>query len=245
MSAYLLMDTLRRVGIEDELESFFHILIYYAARYLKSSLRTDEDAAHFLEKCYDCFTVTGERIICGSQKWALFKPGAVDIVFDHPEYTETHPVKFASEGLNDVISEMLSCFQARYKIFVWERWLAKHPNHPSNPQRRDRFQTPPPPKRRRIDSNGKASDTGSGDDEGEDEPITERIPDPPTANDRELAANLTDHQFMVDQFSYATRNNRRWKGADKLPDRVLPNYKCHYPLLDTLPKTEATPAASS
>ena len=84
--------------IADELESFFHILIYYAARYLKSSLRTDEDAAHFLEKCYDCFTVTGERIICGSQKWALFKPGAVDIVFDHPEYTETHPVKFASES---------------------------------------------------------------------------------------------------------------------------------------------------
>ena len=168
MSANLLMNPLQRVMIEDELESFFHILVYYAVRYLTSNLRTDDDAAHFLEKCYDCFTVHGDRIICGAQKWAMFKPGDTDIVFDHPEYAETKPIKFSSKALNDLISEMLSCFKARYKIFVWEGWLAKHPNHPSNLQRGDRFQTPPPPKRRRLDSDGTASDAGSGDDEGED-----------------------------------------------------------------------------
>ncbi|TBU40879.1 hypothetical protein BD309DRAFT_899117, partial [Dichomitus squalens] len=242
MSVYLLMNTLRRVKIEDELESFFHILVYYAVRYLKSTLLTDDDAAHFLEKCYDCFTVHNNRIICGAQKWAIvMQKTAGGLFFDHPMYNSTLPITFASKGLDVIVHRFLLCISARYKILAWNEWLEKHPNHPAHPQHRDRFQTPPPSKRRRVEGDSSASDAPRRNREDDDGPTPGmRMPDIPTPEDRILADRLTNHPYMIAQIRNTTSKVSFWK-EDRLHDRVPPDYKCHYPLYETLPEPQTFP----
>ncbi|TBU26895.1 hypothetical protein BD311DRAFT_666620 [Dichomitus squalens] len=246
MSVYLLMNTLRRVKIEDELESFFHILVYYAVRYLKSNLLTDDDAAHFLEKCYDCFTVHDNRIICGVQKLAIvMQKTGEGLIFDHPMYSFTLPITFASKGLNVIIKRILLCISARYKILAWNEWLEKHPNHPAHPQHRDRFQTPPPSKRRRVEGDSSTSDAPRRNGEDDDgSTLGMKMPDIPTPEDRILADKLTSHPFMIAQIRDATAKGSFWK-EDRLPDRVPCDYKCHYPLYETLPEPQTTSVADS
>ncbi|EJF56419.1 hypothetical protein DICSQDRAFT_183836 [Dichomitus squalens LYAD-421 SS1] len=244
MSAYLLMNISRRVTIEDELESFFHIVVYYAVRYLKSTITADDEAAHFLEQCYDCFCVHGETIICGTRKWSMVtQKDTESVLFDHPLYGGTRPIKFASKGLNRFIKTIFACISARYKILVWRQWLERHPNHPAHPARGDRFQTPPPSKRRRIEGGSGASHASSGDEgeEYDDSNTGELIPDIPTAIDYELAKKIASHSYMISELSHAISRERDWRGDDKVPDRVSKDYQCRYPLLEALPKPKTTP----
>ena len=246
MSAALLMDTLRRVTIEDELESFFHILVYYAVRYLKSNLSTDEEAAQFLEKCYDCFVVCRETIMCGTQKSTIVGGDKIPaIVFNHPLYRESRPIKFANKKLNTVVTEFIICLRARYKDLKHKAWLERHPNHPGHPERRERFQTPPPAKRRRLADGRSAKLTRRGDeDEQDDDDSGEKMPPAATKEDLLQAQKLATHLFIKATLRMAVDSDD-WKEDDRVPDRVPSDYKFKTPLLEAIPVPKAKPATTS
>ncbi len=45
------------MAVADEMESFLFILIYYAVRYLTSTIARDMDAASFIDQCYDVYSL--------------------------------------------------------------------------------------------------------------------------------------------------------------------------------------------
>ena len=260
MSANLLMNPLQRVMIEDELESFFHILIYYAVRYLESNLATDEHAAHFLEACFDCFTVHGKNVICGSQKLLVVQDGETpEILFNHPMYMNknlSRPITFGSDALNGLIATMIPCLRAHYKVLTWNNWLKTLPeDHPFHPHRRTRYETPPPPSGSRSDAEdavrGAAfprDDSGTVSTEQGGKP-QELLAAPPTKEDLKDAMNLASHKYIREQFQTAL-DDGLWKDNDKVGDRVPSDYSCHFPVHSSIQLTvksnvKMLPAVSS
>ncbi|PIL32476.1 hypothetical protein GSI_05179 [Ganoderma sinense ZZ0214-1] len=235
MSANLLMNPLQRVMIEDELESFFHILVYYAVRYLKSSLLTDDDAAHFLEACFDCFAVHNKKVTCGSQKLYLVKygePSDPDIVFIHPMYMGDLPITFGSEALNILVAAMIPCLRARYKVLAWNEWLKSLPkDNPAHPQCKRRYETPPPqgPSSSHAgDERPRATCTrGAVDNEQGCVPRGTRLPPPPTKDDWKDAMRIASHNFIKAQFRSALEDGT-WNIADRVGDRVPSDYDWHF-----------------
>ena len=55
MSAHSLNDPFRKIVIQDELEAFFHVLLYYAVRFLYHNL-SRENVGHFLHGYFDDYT---------------------------------------------------------------------------------------------------------------------------------------------------------------------------------------------
>ena len=247
MSANLLMNPLQRVMIEDELESFFHILVYYAVRYLESNLATDEHAAHFLEACFDCFTLDDNKVICGYQKLTLVKNGkSPKIVFHHPKYTAKRPIKFRSKGLNDIVTAMIPCLRARYKILAWKWWLEDLPkDSPAHPQCKGRYETPPPQTSSNVEDGvrGATSTRDTDDTEPADGPQEEMAPSP-TKGDWEAAMRIASHTFIETELRSAI-DYELWHGNDRIPDRVPSDYVCHFKLMSSIRELKTSPAVSS
>ncbi|KAM5541548.1 hypothetical protein V8D89_004738 [Ganoderma adspersum] len=60
------------VNILDDLESLLFILIYYAIRYVQSSIAYNSDVATFLDECFNCYTINEGLVLCGERKsWII------------------------------------------------------------------------------------------------------------------------------------------------------------------------------
>ncbi|PIL33440.1 hypothetical protein GSI_04062 [Ganoderma sinense ZZ0214-1] len=89
MSAHALNSPFRKIVIQDELESFFHVLIYHAVRFLPHNLQT-EDVGKFLHDYFDAAgTNSSGYYCCGKAKKTVMKHGAIDI----SEYNGDHDVE--------------------------------------------------------------------------------------------------------------------------------------------------------
>ncbi|PIL33430.1 hypothetical protein GSI_04052 [Ganoderma sinense ZZ0214-1] len=79
MSAHALNDPLRKMVIQDELESFFHVLLHYAIRYLPHNLKASE-VGRFLHDYFDAAGVNSDGIFCcGKTKKAAMRYGVIDV----------------------------------------------------------------------------------------------------------------------------------------------------------------------
>ncbi|KAI0753087.1 hypothetical protein C8Q80DRAFT_1351432 [Daedaleopsis nitida] len=78
MSAHALNDIERQIGLEDELESFFHVIIYYAVRFLDSNLDAG-DVGQFLHDYFDAYSSYQSGYRCGLSKLAAMSTGAIDV----------------------------------------------------------------------------------------------------------------------------------------------------------------------
>ncbi|EJF57410.1 hypothetical protein DICSQDRAFT_69542, partial [Dichomitus squalens LYAD-421 SS1] len=76
MSAHALNDPYRRIVIQDELESFFHVLLYYAIRFVPHNLG-DEDVGLFLHEYFDGYLSTNAGYRCGLAKRNAMVNGAI------------------------------------------------------------------------------------------------------------------------------------------------------------------------
>nr|VWO97253.1 Uncharacterized protein [Ganoderma boninense] len=86
MSAHALNSPFRKIVIQDELESFFHVLIYHAIRFLPHNLKTD-DVGKFLHDYFDAAgTNSSGYYCCGKTKKTVMRQGAIDI----SEYNGDH-----------------------------------------------------------------------------------------------------------------------------------------------------------
>ncbi|KAL6301553.1 hypothetical protein BKA93DRAFT_881244 [Sparassis latifolia] len=112
MSVNALNDPWRTIVIQDELESFFHVLLYYGARYLAHNFL---DVTGFLHWFFDAnfWDVANAGFVCG-----LFKDRAMHTgVIRH----EQKILKFDdgtghSHPLNSIMTRLLGWFKAHYTI---------------------------------------------------------------------------------------------------------------------------------
>ena len=88
MSAHALNDPHRRIVIQDELESFFHVLLYYAVRFLPHNL-ADQKVGRFLYEYFDGFSPDDEGYRCGQVKLNAMVNGVIGIRTYHGEKDPT------------------------------------------------------------------------------------------------------------------------------------------------------------
>ncbi|KAI0631767.1 hypothetical protein C8Q77DRAFT_1211054 [Trametes polyzona] len=110
MSVAILLDHSKVVEISDELESFFHVLLYYALRYLRSNCL---QVGKFIETFFDAdFTDPNGKHCCGPAKMGIMtgtQPLTISPI-------SKEPIKFDSEPLNDMFSALLDAFRAHYAV---------------------------------------------------------------------------------------------------------------------------------
>ncbi|KAI1784348.1 hypothetical protein LXA43DRAFT_976734 [Ganoderma leucocontextum] len=78
MSANALNDPTRRIVIQDELESFFHVLLYYAIRFLPHNLG-DDHVGQFLHDYFDAYTPNTLGYRCGRAKLEAMQYGSISL----------------------------------------------------------------------------------------------------------------------------------------------------------------------
>ena len=124
MSAYTLSNPEEPVGVPDEIEAFFHVLLFFAVRYL---LHNYEDVGGFMFNYFDgCVTHKGEYY-CGQLKYAAMHQGAISIPGSRPLVFRLPPgfvPPHSASGspppqthiVNDLIASLLRLFSARYTL---------------------------------------------------------------------------------------------------------------------------------
>ena len=140
MSVYSLTFPGHPVSIADELESFFHVLLYLAIRFLRTNL---SNAGAFIESYFDAFELDGDNMaFCGFLKDKIVQTGSLVWI--------TKPIRFFSEApqsdrslqqqdgshstrlspLNDTIAKLLAYFKARYAILDYQRKVSANLSRP-------------------------------------------------------------------------------------------------------------------
>ncbi|OBZ73899.1 hypothetical protein A0H81_06300 [Grifola frondosa] len=118
VSSAILDDKFRQLTIEDELESFFYVLVYYGVRYLKHN---SKDVASFMLDFFDSYSFSNGEYSCGSTKRSAIHHGEL-------KWPDCRDVFFTGEGshphpLNDLIATMSPWFQRRYRMIEFGKRL--------------------------------------------------------------------------------------------------------------------------
>ncbi|PIL22388.1 hypothetical protein GSI_15076 [Ganoderma sinense ZZ0214-1] len=78
MSVHALLKNTKLIEIPDDLESFFHVLVYFAVRFLPHNL-ADKLVGHFLYSYFDDYSDGEPGFICGPLKYNAIKRGVIDL----------------------------------------------------------------------------------------------------------------------------------------------------------------------
>ncbi|KAI0324665.1 hypothetical protein GY45DRAFT_1375358 [Cubamyces sp. BRFM 1775] len=114
-SVTLLNSLDKAVDISDELESFFHVIVYYAVRYLDSNLDA-KGVADFIDSYFDTFQYLNGTWRCGYHKRDVVLPGIL-----RASDLKTS-VQFG-QPLDDVIRTSLRWFQGNYVVQEYTAYL--------------------------------------------------------------------------------------------------------------------------
>ncbi|KAI0696575.1 hypothetical protein C8T65DRAFT_832771 [Cerioporus squamosus] len=115
-SAALLYWVRLHVAVEDELESFFSVVLYAGVRFLRSNV---PDARSFLRSFFDSYELVKNEYRCGLTKMAAMQSGFLStaggpIQFIRSDGEDGHP-------LNTILADMLPLFRARYAEITYDR----------------------------------------------------------------------------------------------------------------------------
>ncbi|KAI1784468.1 hypothetical protein LXA43DRAFT_1042241, partial [Ganoderma leucocontextum] len=133
MSVYSLTYPRLPVSIADELESFFHVLIYLAVRLLRTS---SLNIGGFIDSYFEAFELDcNNRAICGSLKKEIIQTGSLmwnekPIRFLSAPPSEDQGVQLQDDSeclspLNDIVAKYLAYFEARYAVLKYESQAKK------------------------------------------------------------------------------------------------------------------------
>ena len=120
MSVRALNNPEKDITIEDEIEAFFHVLLYHAIRFLPHNIKP-ESVPQFLVDYFDsCCVMRADEYGCGATKQAVIRHGVIELAtgrltdsseilkFLNPEDKGTnHPI-------NALIQRLLTSFRAAY-----------------------------------------------------------------------------------------------------------------------------------
>ncbi|KAI0739872.1 hypothetical protein C8Q80DRAFT_200739 [Daedaleopsis nitida] len=110
MSVALLNEARRAVGISDELESLFYVIVYYGTRYLPSNCL---DVGAYIEQLFDAHVVQNGRYESGAMKFHTMKYGDLMI-------SSTNGKLLFKNTLDPLLRKMLDCFKAHYQVMEYE-----------------------------------------------------------------------------------------------------------------------------
>ena len=126
MSVPCLLHPSKAIEIPDELESFFHVLIYNSLRFLVHNFSRVNVHAFFLE--YFDGSERGDRgETCGSKKHASIQ--SAELAYQNLELVfgdKNHP-------MNLLVRDLLLLFQARLEVYKWDTMPASPATPPMLP----------------------------------------------------------------------------------------------------------------
>ena len=146
MSVHILDNPSEAICIADEIEAFFHVLLFFAVRYLRHNIN---DVGNFMHLYFDDFENDRDEYYCGAKKRSAMCQGRIEyvggreLVFYLPPTSTIHandapgaqvenqdPSVPGSHPLNGLIAQLLRLFQARYALLK----DAKSSARPTGPQ---------------------------------------------------------------------------------------------------------------
>ncbi|TFK84675.1 hypothetical protein K466DRAFT_665016 [Polyporus arcularius HHB13444] len=242
MSLHSLMHPTLPVTVADELESFFHVLLYNALRFL---LHNFESIHTFIQEYFDNATVTPKLVQTASRtKKSVITTGQIESG-DDEVLSFLQPMGIDGEHpMNELIRRLLELFCARYRVLKWEAANAAA-NRAARAAQQDVL-------RSRALTSSAAPDEISVQDVwfqslASDAPATPVQPadttmaDPPrpSRRDFELSKSLMTHQAVLDIFKEVASRPKVWpERGDTVADR-LHGYR---PAPRVLPSTNPKPA---
>ena len=202
MSVNLLNHTTKPVNISDELESFFHVLVYYSIRYLNSNC---EHVQSWVDNYFHKYLGPGRMLSCGQKSYALEVTGELRTRLLEGPLLFRSPMDF-------VLDAVLRSLRAHYKVMSHEAAQATPPS--PRPEPKSLVEEPRPPAAS-ISSTSKFQNHpkfAQWEAEWDAEIPTD---DGPTPEERELAMKVADHKYMLELFARQIWNPR-WRGDDRI-----------------------------
>ncbi|KAI1781850.1 hypothetical protein LXA43DRAFT_1054317 [Ganoderma leucocontextum] len=207
MSVNLLNHIAQPVKISDELESFFHVLVYYAVRHLRSNCT---NVTSWIDNYFRKYSGPERMLTCGQKSYAVEVTGMLQI------RSPDGPLLFHGP-LDDVLATILETVRAHYKVMEYDTAKAQPPR-PETPPPAPSTPNAPPVIIRDFDF-----------DDVDDEQIAQweseldagPPDDSPTPKDRELANKVADHKFMLDHLLWMLRDPR-WAADDRISESPAP-----------------------
>ncbi|KAI9066940.1 hypothetical protein FKP32DRAFT_1601461 [Trametes sanguinea] len=106
------------VSVADELESFFHVLLFYAVRLLHHNIT---NVPSFVADYFDSYAVTGQiKRSCSAKKSTAMDDGVIRVTRQGALLQFNFPDGKPHSDLNDLITSLLESFKARYEVILWE-----------------------------------------------------------------------------------------------------------------------------
>ncbi|KAI0764206.1 hypothetical protein BD413DRAFT_196048 [Trametes elegans] len=122
------------VTVADELESFFHVLLFFAIRFMRHSIK-DSDVPAFVNQYFDSYYPAGTKRLCTLLKRMIITSGTLE--------SGGQPILFyVQDGVlhgrfNALISRLLKYFKARYEVLQWRTPVQGIQESPPAPQEAD------------------------------------------------------------------------------------------------------------
>ncbi|RPD57704.1 hypothetical protein L227DRAFT_506295 [Lentinus tigrinus ALCF2SS1-6] len=216
MSLRCLLHPTLPVTIPDELESFFHTLLYNAVRFL---VHNYDSIKGLMQHYFDDTSVNAKSVPSAPLvKKTSMITGEIDykgtILRFGPQ--EVH-------AMNDLVDKLLNLFRARYRVLRWE--AGRQPAQPAKPTQEvdvlSSFSQPP------VDARGslqraRLRSLRPAREQSKPRPHNAVTTDPlrPTEEDQQLAESLKTHHAIVDIFEEFVGNDSLWTDNDTVNDRL-------------------------
>lgn len=209
MSVDLLSRPWKPVKIADELESFFHVLVYYSIRHLRSNCA---HPSSYIDNYFNNYSGPGRLHTCGWKSLAIEVDDWLSTRFPH------RPLLFRSP-MDELLGDLLKSFHAHYKVMKDD--MAKNgpplPEPPAPPLEPSDEALAPVGKPDIVffNEDGSASERPPN-DSPDDYECGFDFEDVPTAEDRARAAQVADHAFMLEHVAKLVRGSD-WPEDDRIP----------------------------
>lgn len=199
-----LLDKSKQITVQDDLESFFHVLLFYAVRYLPSNC---SDVGSFILRFFEEADLVNGEYKCGHAKLAAIRNGDIRLAeTEEALYFKANDTNgIEPHPLDKVFTELLQWFTAYYRVTIFK----------------------PKPKEKTSASFDDADDEVFDDYGLPQEPpeISPQEDGVQFAMDTKAAANLTDHTKMISYMMREINKPSAWPKTDKVEDRLPVNYK--------------------
>ncbi|KAI0323417.1 hypothetical protein GY45DRAFT_1439605 [Cubamyces sp. BRFM 1775] len=210
LSVGMLTENPKTVEIPDELESYLHVLLYFAIRYIHSNCK---DPAGFIENYFDSYTYEDGVYTCGARKQNIIKTAGRLEMRSHEPLTFDSPI-------DDIFAQLLPLFKSHYKVQDYLKAKEK-PTVPSTSTTSSLRASSPDIVPLRSSSKLDALRERLA---NKTKQRVECADDEPTVQEKEDAQFLANHDFMLVTLADA-QAEKNWHKTDKVGDRVPDAYK--------------------
>ncbi|KAI0916047.1 hypothetical protein AcW1_009422 [Taiwanofungus camphoratus] len=216
-SAMLLENPWKAAEIQDELESFFHVLLYNGVRFLRHNCT---DVGEFMHEFFDAAALQDGRYTCGERKWTAVRYGEVTsgrkcekLVFKDDDDGDEHP-------LNNILKILLQWFRAYYAVLIADGRV-KSPSFDVKFQVPEKQNREPVkgPKLRKFSLDWAGADNGHNADGGRNLDVHEQET---LSWHRSTATCLQSGHLMYKEMASAL--SKEWPAKDKVDDQLPTDY---------------------